>query len=518
MADADGPFQYRGIAAIPSPAIELIGGDTISERLRSAVAAIDGRIMLTTSFGREAQLIAHHVFTERLPIEVVTLDTGRHFPETYNVWQATEERYGVRIPAFYPEADAVRAMVADSGINGFYYSKDARLACCHVRKVEPLKRALAGASAWMTGLRADQSRHRSSVSLAGWDAHRALIKLAPLFDWTARKRRGRMRAARSAGERAPCAGLSVDRMRAVHACGQARRTRARRTLVVGTRRDEGMRSAHGPRRTADQDESGMSRITRSRTCRCSTSSKAAKRSSSAHPPPRTGRRNFSPRQAPKSSASATAGAPSNSRARRSPSPNSSRRKPLRRRRARGGRSRQHHRPARAQRRAVRDDRQPFADRGRHLDRRRGADARPIDPRAHRKRASARPLGVGQGGQAMASAAQAQARDFASRRASGSVSSLPPGRILSAHPRSDGFRSAARIDAAAEGPRHSGRRGTRRSRAADAEGGARAAVRDGHPLRPPRRTRRARTRAARGAASPSARPATAPRASNARSTR
>ena len=177
MADADGPFQYRGIAAVPSPAIELIGGDTVAERLHSAVAAVDGRIVLTTSFGMEAQLIAHHVFTERLPIEVVTLDTGRHFSETYNVWQATEERYGVRIRAYYPEAD--------SGINGFYYSKDARLACCHVRKVEPLKRALAGASAWMVGLRADQSRHRSSVALAGWDAHRALIKLAPLFDWTA---------------------------------------------------------------------------------------------------------------------------------------------------------------------------------------------------------------------------------------------------------------------------------------------------------------------------------------------
>ena len=156
-------FDYERARSL-GHAIELISGDTISERLRSAVAAVDGRIVLTTSFGREAQLIAHHVFTEQLPIEVVTLDTGRHFPETYNVWQATEERYGVRIPAFYPEADAVRGMVADSGINGFYYSKDARLACCHVRKVEPLKRALAGASAWMVGLRADQSRHRSSVS------------------------------------------------------------------------------------------------------------------------------------------------------------------------------------------------------------------------------------------------------------------------------------------------------------------------------------------------------------------
>ena len=184
MADADGPLRYRDVPPHPCLAIELIGGDSLSERLRSALAAIDGRIVLTTSFGMEAQLIAHHVFTERLPIEVVTLDTGRLFPETYKVWQDTEERYCVRVPAYYPEADAVRDVVTDSGINGFYYSKEARLACCDVRKVEPLMRALAGASAWMVGLRADQSRHRASVALAAWDSRRELIKLAPLFDWT----------------------------------------------------------------------------------------------------------------------------------------------------------------------------------------------------------------------------------------------------------------------------------------------------------------------------------------------
>ncbi|HXG81477.1 MAG TPA: phosphoadenylyl-sulfate reductase [Sphingomicrobium sp.] len=182
MADADFPalrVGARSLAAFPA-----IGGATLLDRLHSAVAAIDGRIVLTTSFGMEAQLIAHHIFTERLPIEVVTLDTGRLFPETYQVWQATEERYGKRIRAYYPEAEAVRAMVADSGINGFYYSREARMACCDVRKVEPLKRALAGASAWVAGLRADQSRQRSSVRLADWDVRRGLIKLAPLFDWT----------------------------------------------------------------------------------------------------------------------------------------------------------------------------------------------------------------------------------------------------------------------------------------------------------------------------------------------
>jgi phosphoadenosine phosphosulfate reductase len=177
------PLSGSAVAQLPTT-VDLIDGETVPERLRSAIAAIDGRIVLTTSFGMEAQLIAHHIFTERLPIEVVTLDTGRLFPETYKVWQETEERYGVRIRAYYPEGEAVHAMVADSGINGFYYSKDARLACCDVRKVEPLKRALKGASAWMVGLRADQSRHRASVELAGWDARRELIKIAPLFDWT----------------------------------------------------------------------------------------------------------------------------------------------------------------------------------------------------------------------------------------------------------------------------------------------------------------------------------------------
>ena len=143
-----------------------------------------GRLVFTTSFGLEDQLIAHHIFAARLAIEVATLDTGRLFPSTYRLWQETEERYGVRIRSFHPDAAAVAAMVADSGINGFYYSKDARLACCAVRKVEPLARALAGAAGWVTGLRADQSGQRAATGLASWDAERGLVKFAPLFDWT----------------------------------------------------------------------------------------------------------------------------------------------------------------------------------------------------------------------------------------------------------------------------------------------------------------------------------------------
>ena len=168
---------------LPSQSAPIVG-DTIAARLRSAAEAVDGRLVFTTSFGIEDQLIAHHIFTEKLPIEVVTLDTGRLFPSTYSLWQETEERYGVRIRAFYPEAQAVAALVADAGINGFYHSKEARIGCCGVRKVEPLARALAGAAGWVTGLRADQSGQRAAVPLSAWDKERGLVKIAPLFDWT----------------------------------------------------------------------------------------------------------------------------------------------------------------------------------------------------------------------------------------------------------------------------------------------------------------------------------------------
>jgi phosphoadenosine phosphosulfate reductase len=99
-----------------------IGGDTIVARLASARAALDGRIVFTTSFGIEDQLIAHHIFSEGLAIDVVTLDTGRLFPSTYQLWQRTEDRYGVRIRPFYPDAKALEEVVADQGINGFYHS------------------------------------------------------------------------------------------------------------------------------------------------------------------------------------------------------------------------------------------------------------------------------------------------------------------------------------------------------------------------------------------------------------
>ena len=168
---------------VPANSLNFVSNDP-GDRLAGLCERVAGRIVFTTSFGIEDQALTHFVFSRSLAIDVVTFDTGRLFPATYGVWDATEQKYGRRVRAIYPDATSVAAMVADAGINGFYHSKDARLACCHVRKVEPLGRALNGAAAWVTGLRADQSGERASVPLEAFDAERGLVKFAPLFDWT----------------------------------------------------------------------------------------------------------------------------------------------------------------------------------------------------------------------------------------------------------------------------------------------------------------------------------------------
>jgi phosphoadenosine phosphosulfate reductase len=153
-------------------------------RLADARRAMAGRLVFTTSFGLEDQAITHAILSQDLAIDIVTLDTGRLFPETYAVWSETEARYGRRIRAFYPERASVEAYVAQHGINGFRASIAARQACCAVRKVEPLGRALEGASGWITGMRAEQSSERATTPYAAVDPARSLIKLNPLLDWT----------------------------------------------------------------------------------------------------------------------------------------------------------------------------------------------------------------------------------------------------------------------------------------------------------------------------------------------
>jgi phosphoadenosine phosphosulfate reductase len=155
-----------------------------AERLRELRRSVPGRLMFTSGFGVEGQVIFHLICANNLDIDTVTLDTGRLFPETYALWAQTEERYGRRIEAIYPQARELERLVARQGINGFYASAKARLSCCDVRKVEPLSRALTGVQAWITGLRADQSEYRQKASFAEFDERRQLIKINPLLDWS----------------------------------------------------------------------------------------------------------------------------------------------------------------------------------------------------------------------------------------------------------------------------------------------------------------------------------------------
>jgi phosphoadenosine phosphosulfate reductase len=171
-------------ADMPERLRALFAGSDLFGRLRVLRETVDGRIVFTTSFGIEDQAIAHAIFSQALAIDVVTLDTGRLFPETYDVWAETEQRYGITIRAFYPDQAQLEALVAEQGINGFRNSVAARQACCGVRKVEPLKRALAGAAAWVTGLRADQSDARAKTPFVAQDATYNLLKAAPLADWS----------------------------------------------------------------------------------------------------------------------------------------------------------------------------------------------------------------------------------------------------------------------------------------------------------------------------------------------
>ncbi|MDE1159447.1 MAG: phosphoadenylyl-sulfate reductase [Neorhizobium sp.] len=150
---------------------------------RLALAAGLGRAVFTTSLGIEDQVITAAIGTHRLPIEVSTLQTGRLFPETLSLMAETEERYDLTIRRFAPEQDDIDAYAEKYGLNGFYDSVEARHACCHVRKLVPLAKALDGADVWITGLRRGQSGNRASTPFADYDADRHLLKINPLADW-----------------------------------------------------------------------------------------------------------------------------------------------------------------------------------------------------------------------------------------------------------------------------------------------------------------------------------------------
>lgn len=162
---------------------QLNGLNTI-EKLKYLAEAYKDRIVFSTSFGWEDQVVTHLIFANQIPIKVFTLETGRLFPETYYVWNRTLEIYQQPIHAYFPQSDLLQNMVNAKGPNSFYESVENRKECCFIRKIEPLKRALAGNEIWITGIRAEQSANREHMEDLEWDEANQLIKFHPIFDWT----------------------------------------------------------------------------------------------------------------------------------------------------------------------------------------------------------------------------------------------------------------------------------------------------------------------------------------------
>ena len=242
------PFRVAANARLRISIASSLRLTTLEERVAAIRAAIEGPVALSSSLGIEDQAITHAIATSGTAIDIFTLDTGRHFPETLDTLFETEGKYGIKIRVMFPDAREVEELVANDGIYGFRYSVEARKACCEVRKVRPLNRALKGAAGWVTGLRREQSQGRSHVPFAdlrrGAETHQAepdrRLDLADLEDYVAANKIPDQRAARQR--------LPVHRLPAVHTRHQAGRRYPRGPLVVGKRERQGMRAAHAVRR------------------------------------------------------------------------------------------------------------------------------------------------------------------------------------------------------------------------------------------------------------------------------
>jgi phosphoadenosine phosphosulfate reductase len=140
--------------------------------------------VLASSFGVEDMVLTDLIARHGLAIGIFTLDTGRLHEETYRLMQQTRERYRTPVAVYAPERDALENYVAAHGPNGFYENVALRQACCHIRKVEPLRRALAGKGSWITGQRRQQSLTRRDLPFRERDAENGLDKYNPLADWT----------------------------------------------------------------------------------------------------------------------------------------------------------------------------------------------------------------------------------------------------------------------------------------------------------------------------------------------
>jgi phosphoadenosine phosphosulfate reductase len=164
---------------------------TLTERIaraRRLLAGIEKNhspAALASSFGAEDMVLLDLIAREGLGISIFTLDTGRLPDATHDLIARVRKDYGLDIEVFTPWPESVDAYIAEHGADGFYDGVEQRKACCSLRKAEPLKRALAGKRAWITGLRREQSQTRAEVAEAGRDPATGKWKFNPLADWSA---------------------------------------------------------------------------------------------------------------------------------------------------------------------------------------------------------------------------------------------------------------------------------------------------------------------------------------------
>jgi phosphoadenosine phosphosulfate reductase len=163
---------------------QLLEGLDMAGQLSHLAREFPDQVAFSSSLGPEDQVITDVIARNNIPIRIFTIDTGRLFPETYELLDRTRARYKTRIEVYFPQAEAVQQLLTEKGATSFYESVENRQECCHIRKVEPLNRALQGVKVWVTGIRADQSDNRHTMAIVEWVEKRQLFKFNPLLHWT----------------------------------------------------------------------------------------------------------------------------------------------------------------------------------------------------------------------------------------------------------------------------------------------------------------------------------------------
>lgn len=163
---------------------ERLHGLSAQEVIAYFIHEFDGKLALGSSLGAEDQVLTDMIVKVDKTTKIFTLDTGRVFPETYKTLHVTNEKYGINIDVYFPNSEKVERMVNENGINLFYNSVEERKTCCHVRKIEPLKRAMMDVDVWVTGIRREQSITRILTEIVEYDHINNKIKINPLLDWT----------------------------------------------------------------------------------------------------------------------------------------------------------------------------------------------------------------------------------------------------------------------------------------------------------------------------------------------